>query len=701
MREMSELDAVDGDGWTRLHHAVVGGDLVEIDRLLAAGASVAASNDRKPGHGHRALTDGGPPLLLAIERGDLAVFERLLAAKARVTTGNGCGLMPLHVAAFRGHVVIAERLLAAKAKLEAKIKVYEGHAGLAADARPLHAAARGGSAAMITLLLDQRAEIDAQDARGETALVYASRHGHDDAVRALLDRGASLEGRHRSILMGAVASSGPGRILALLVERGAQLESLTWLLHLAARNPNDDAVPTLHRLGADLEARDEHGWTALHWAAFGGNAAAAAYMLARGVDPSAATTEKVTRRVVAGRVDGWFEWNLERSVPAGSTAAAIAELAQDVRYAHERSRRLWNAKCQGVARLLLPQAPGAPTGDAVAALLEQAIREEPDRPETYAIYGDWLGERDEPRSELVHVQLALEDGSRPAAIRALLAARETELLERHARAWLGDIAELVDDLKRAVFARGLLRELHLAGTLLGDRSAGALLAHVWLRRLDLARTKISDLALEQIAELPCLETLAVGLTNVTDAAMSSLARMKSLTTLDLTGTSVREVRLGGQRSLASLALGGTLVDDDGLATLGELRALEVVELDHTQITDATLSQLSVLPALTRLNLAATTVTNRGVAAIAGCETLEELNLARTAVTGTGLALLGRLPNLRRLYLGGLATLDDRDVEALGSLQALDVLDVYNVALTSDGLAALRAALPRTRIVHTS
>ena len=57
---------------------------------------------------------------------------------------------------------------------------------------PLHAAARTGDVEAMTLILDGGAEVDAKK-DCTTPLIVACEHGHVDAVRILLERGAVSE----------------------------------------------------------------------------------------------------------------------------------------------------------------------------------------------------------------------------------------------------------------------------------------------------------------------------------------------------------------------------------------------------------------------------------------------------------------------------------------------------------------------------
>jgi uncharacterized protein (TIGR02996 family) len=75
-----------------------------------------------------------------------------------------------------------------------------------------------------------------------------------------------------------------------------------------------------------------------------------------------------------------------------------------------------------------------------AERFEQALAADPDDRAGWGAYADYLAERGDPRAELMHVQLALEDESRPAADRRALREREREILGRHEREWLGELA---------------------------------------------------------------------------------------------------------------------------------------------------------------------------------------------------------------------------------------------------------------------
>src|SRR5947209_5771495 len=75
--------------------------------------------------------------------------------------------------------------------------------------------------------------------------------------------------------------------------------------------------------------------------------------------------------------------------------------------------------------------------------LEQALVEDPDDLAAHSAYADYLAEQGDPRGELIQVQLALENPGWPAQERARLRQRESELLSRHGKEWLGDLGRFL------------------------------------------------------------------------------------------------------------------------------------------------------------------------------------------------------------------------------------------------------------------
>ena len=120
----------------------------------------------------------------------------------------------------------------------------------------LMAAARNGHLDICRLLLDKGAKVEAKNSDGWTPLHYAARNDHIEIVRLLCDRGADVE-----------ACSNDGRRP----------------LHTAAMNGRISVVKELiEERNAEINARDEDGWTALTYARHNNEPDVAAYLVLHG-----------------------------------------------------------------------------------------------------------------------------------------------------------------------------------------------------------------------------------------------------------------------------------------------------------------------------------------------------------------------------------------------------------------------------------
>ncbi|NDZ16572.1 hypothetical protein C7T35_04355 [Variovorax sp. WS11] len=113
------------------------------------------------------------PLMLAALKGQQDLVTRLIARDADV---NKPGWAPLHYAATGGHVAIMKVLLENYAFIDAQSPN---------GSTPLMMAAMYGSAAAVQLLLDEGADTTMKNQLGMTALDFAQRANRPDAVRLL------------------------------------------------------------------------------------------------------------------------------------------------------------------------------------------------------------------------------------------------------------------------------------------------------------------------------------------------------------------------------------------------------------------------------------------------------------------------------------------------------------------------------------
>jgi uncharacterized protein len=177
------------------------------------------------------------------------------------------------------------------------------------DARVADAAMRGDAAA-VRALLQQRADVNAAQGDGMTALHWAAERGDAELARLLLDSGANPGagtriGRHTPLHV--AAKGGHAQVVRLLVGAKANIGALTTTgavpLHFAAASGSAETVAILLNAGADVNAREpEWGQTPLMFAAALGRIEVVKVLLSRGADVRA--TAKVVDISARNRQDG-------------------------------------------------------------------------------------------------------------------------------------------------------------------------------------------------------------------------------------------------------------------------------------------------------------------------------------------------------------------------------------------------------------
>ena len=123
----------------------------------------------------------------------------------------------------------------------------------------LMAAAQNGHFDICRLLIDKGAQVKAKFSNGYTPLHYAAHNGHIAIVLLLCDHGADVEARTTLARIG----SGP--------------------LHLAALNGHISVAKELIEVrNADINARNDNGWTPSRVARSNGKADIVAYLISKG-----------------------------------------------------------------------------------------------------------------------------------------------------------------------------------------------------------------------------------------------------------------------------------------------------------------------------------------------------------------------------------------------------------------------------------
>jgi ankyrin repeat protein/cell wall assembly regulator SMI1 len=156
--------------------------------------------------------------------------------------------------------------------------------------------ARQGDSGLTRFLLSQGAKINAKTREGNCAAQYAAWFGQLDTLKLLIERGADLdlEEKGRSLLHYA-AYAGDAAMLDFLLEQGMDVNRYsslgTPLICAAGKNikgaENIRALCFLLEAGADINAADNNGETALMKAAAAGHNEIVKELIARGANISA------------------------------------------------------------------------------------------------------------------------------------------------------------------------------------------------------------------------------------------------------------------------------------------------------------------------------------------------------------------------------------------------------------------------------
>jgi len=178
---------------------------------------------------------------------------------------------------------IVEALVKAKAQVNAPNKN---------GATALMAAAATGRDGMLRLLIQNEATVDARDNDKWTALMYASDNGHWKAVKELIDAKADVNATDKdgwSPLMMALFS-GRSSTSEKLIKAGAKMpdkapNGLSAIL-LAARGRDLAAVQQVLEAKQPLDGLDATGWTALEVASYFGDGQIVMDLLRAGADSS-------------------------------------------------------------------------------------------------------------------------------------------------------------------------------------------------------------------------------------------------------------------------------------------------------------------------------------------------------------------------------------------------------------------------------
>ena len=252
----NRLNAANENGWTPLMNLARYATAEDCKKLIDAGADINARNK-----------DGSTALMLATCNGEdgETVCDLLLKAGAGINEKNNDGWTPLMWAARYSTPEVCRKLIDAGADVNARKK--DGSATLM-----LATCNSENASAICDLLMQNKAEISAQNNSGDTALIWALFNSTGEVCKKLIKAGATLD---------------------TTTPRGKQV------FMQSALNAQTDVCEILINAGANVNEKGEEGRTALIEAAVAGNSDTVKLLLDAGADVNAITTANDGKRQTA------------------------------------------------------------------------------------------------------------------------------------------------------------------------------------------------------------------------------------------------------------------------------------------------------------------------------------------------------------------------------------------------------------------
>ncbi|GEM_PF-594365 len=313
----ADVNARDENGMTALLHAVSGlgskGNPAIIHALLEKGADVNARDKRgTTALMHSAFSGFTMPTLLMLAQYSGDLFKGRDPDYNKLIEASATALM---AAVLGGNLDLVRSLLDQKARMAVTESAIGGRifyfrilslpreiADVNATYHPhgttvLMAAALQGHLAMVQLLLEKGADVQAKDMNGATASDHAATKGHAEIVQLL--KGESVP-NNRII---SAASNGNTDLVQILLTAGANVNTKDTegrtVLMLAVSHGHFFTAKVLLDRGADVNAKSNTGLTSLMYAAMNGDTSIVQALLAKKADVNAKNNKGETAIIYA------------------------------------------------------------------------------------------------------------------------------------------------------------------------------------------------------------------------------------------------------------------------------------------------------------------------------------------------------------------------------------------------------------------
>jgi uncharacterized protein len=242
--------------------AGTGGDLRLVDAAKNRNREAVRSLLQQHVDVNTPQADGATALAWAAHWDDMETADLLIRAGANVNAANSYGVTPLSLACVNENAAMVEKLLKAGADPN----------GVPAGTPVLLTAARTGNVDTVKSLLAHGADVNAKEnARGQTALMWAVAEKHPEVARMLIDHGADVHAPSKTGFTPLLFAAQQGDLEAtrMLLEAGANVNEAApeegSALIVATHSGHEALALFLLAKGADPNAADAYGITALHY----------------------------------------------------------------------------------------------------------------------------------------------------------------------------------------------------------------------------------------------------------------------------------------------------------------------------------------------------------------------------------------------------------------------------------------------------
>jgi ankyrin repeat protein len=290
LRNGSDCEAADRTGLTALHLAALYGHELILHRLLEHGAAIEATSsimlEEKHSHSVSAVHAGWTALHISALTGNEACVRRLLDKGANVEARGNRGTTPLHSAVKTGYLSIAQLLVSRGAQIEL---------GDCHNLTSTNLAAFVGNVPLMEFLLGENGRLASRDMFGNTPLHNAIKGGSRFFVEMLINMTLlnpnedSFTTRFSS-RRPAMKFGKPDAVTSHLIKMDnlAKFDKYGWPLRKVRMEDTQlDMVRLLIAKGADIDAGNDAGCTALHLAASSTNHALVELLIQLGANVKA------------------------------------------------------------------------------------------------------------------------------------------------------------------------------------------------------------------------------------------------------------------------------------------------------------------------------------------------------------------------------------------------------------------------------